>query len=934
MDVKYFKKEKPCENYSYTKSRMKNNQQTNILKTYNNINNEIIINIKNNDKYGNETDKKYEVRRIHLKLPDELIHKKDDLDFLEFNLRNTNNSTQSIPNSIIYKQNLEKQKFRLEQLINEFSIRNKLYSSNSINNTFQYTENNINNHDNDNDNYNDKLNKRSGKKENHNPINKMSVNYYKKPFHTQKKIVYHKINRLTCINKKEVVNCINTNKNNNTKRSKKKILEIIRKPKIYKYNPITNLTLKNFKETNQNETSKLNPNLTNNKQYKKIYPKEIKEDLRENRLPINVNRNKKLFSNNSSQVKNNESKDNNIINKRRNSFDRKTFRFLINQTNKNNDLSTSFSKYYNSCSKKKHLLKSNQFFNLNDSMSYTNTYNETESNNESTNTNNTKLRNTTNNINPILINDETNADKNYSRNIKNKKYILTALNSPKIHLINSSSKSRVNSNLNLFTLTDLNKNLISKTRNISAISLSGINLDLYYLEEKMKLVIDKIRNYEKCSNECYNYLKYFFEKNFFQELLKPIKDEVNIDKMSNYIKLEIICYFLCYNISLGVNFKKTEILLKSIFEILFNNFLLYLCLIISLCENKTDNIIIVLKKIIKDNMNTNIQNFFIDENKYIDTITNNSKSILDYYNIIINNIYNKNNDFESNDNMKFPKCFYNILTQNNNNEINEKLCEKIIPLFFREVSQSLNDLNIDFFQKFFDTILCFNNESDNKNKELNTNIENSILDANELKNKKYYLPEIKKDKEYSLILDLEDTLIHSKRDFNFRKKLNLCNINKKIIILRPYLLEFLQEMKQIFELILFSSNTPEYVNPILNKIQKDKKYFDFVLYRHHITLDDEGNNVKNLELLGRDLKKVIIIDDISRYFKLQKENGINIKPFYGNVNNDGNTLKILGEILQKIRKDAVNTRDIRISLDKFKEQLYPDVIDKSEVEMN
>ena len=193
------------------------------------------------------------------------------------------------------------------------------------------------------------------------------------------------------------------------------------------------------------------------------------------------------------------------------------------------------------------------------------------------------------------------------------------------------------------------------------------------------------------------------------------------------------------------------------------------------------------------------------------------------------------------------------------------------------------------------------------------------------------MPEIKSDKEYSLILDLEDTLIHSKRDFNFRKKINLCNINKKIIILRSYLLEFLQEMKPIFELILFSSNTPEYVDPILNIIQKDKKYFDFVLYRHHITLDDEGNNVKNLELLGRDLKKVIIIDDIPRYFKLQKENGINIKPFYGNVNNDGNTLKYLGEILKKIREDALNSGDIRISLDKFREELYPGIVDKLEM---
>ena len=929
MERKYFKKEKPFENYSYSKSRIKNNQQTNILKTYNNINNEIIINIKNNDKCGTETDKKYEVRRIHLKLPDELINKKDGLDFLNFNLRNSNNSTHSIPNSLIYKQNLEKQKFKLEQLINEFSIRNKLYSTGNINNTFQYTENNINNNDNDNDNYNDKLSQRSDKKENQNPINKINVNYYKKPFHTQKKIVYHKINHLSLINKKEIVNCLNTNKNSNQTGNKKKILEIIRKPKIYKYNPITNLSLKNTQEKNSNKNiiEKLNPKKIIKKEYKKIYPKEVNEDLRENRLPINVNRNRRFLSNNLSQVKDNES-NNNIINKAKNSFDRKTFRFLINQTNKNNDLSTSFSKYYHSCSKKRHLLKSSQLLSLNDSLSCTNTYNETESNNESTNTNNTKLRNTTNNVNPILINDETDSVKNCNKKIRNKKYLLTALNSPKIHFINHTSKSRVNSNIHLLTLTDLSKNLISQPRNISAISLSGINLELYYIEEKMKLVIDKIRNYEKCSKECYNYLKYFFEKNFYQELLRPIKDEENIEKMSNYIKLEISCYFLCYYISLGENFKITEILLKSIFDILFNNFILYLSLIISQCEKRTDNIIIVLKKIIKDNMNSNNQNFEIDENKFIDTITNNSKSIFDYYNIIINNIYNQ---IETNSVIKFPEYIYNILTPNNNIEINEEQCEKIIPLFFREVNKSLNELNIDFFQKFFDTILCFNNKSNNNNKEPNNNIEYDILDNNKTKNKKYFLPEIKSDKEYSLILDLEDTLIHSKRDFNFRKKINLCNINKKIIILRPYLLEFLQEMKSLFELILFSSNTPEYVDPILNIIQKDKKYFDFVLYRHHITLDDEGNNVKNLELLGRDLKKVIIIDDIPRYFKLQKENGINIKPFYGNVNNDGNTLKCLGEILKKIREDAVNNGDIRISLDKFREELYPNIVDKLEM---
>ena len=113
-------------------------------------------------------------------------------------------------------------------------------------------------------------------------------------------------------------------------------------------------------------------------------------------------------------------------------------------------------------------------------------------------------------------------------------------------------------------------------------------------------------------------------------------------------------------------------------------------------------------------------------------------------------------------------------------------------------------------------------------------------------------------------------------------------------------------MNSLYELILFSSNIPDYVDPIVQLIHKRQKYFDHILYRNHITLDEEGNNVKNLELIGRDLNKVIIVDDISRYFKLQKDNGINIKPFYSNTKKDGMTLQILADILKKIRKHTYN----------------------------
>jgi len=166
----------------------------------------------------------------------------------------------------------------------------------------------------------------------------------------------------------------------------------------------------------------------------------------------------------------------------------------------------------------------------------------------------------------------------------------------------------------------------------------------------MKLVTDKISSNGQCSNECYNYLQYFFENNFYNDLIKPFKNEENIKIMSNYIKFEIVCYFLCYNICSGDNFKKAEMLLKSIFDILFNNYILYLCIVVSQCKNKNDNIIIVLNKRIKDNINNDLllnhginYNYYLDENKYINIISNNSKNINDYYNIIINNIYKNNN---------------------------------------------------------------------------------------------------------------------------------------------------------------------------------------------------------------------------------------------------------------------------------------------------
>ena len=132
-------------------------------------------------------------------------------------------------------------------------------------------------------------------------------------------------------------------------------------------------------------------------------------------------------------------------------------------------------------------------------------------------------------------------------------------------------------------------------------------------------------------------------------------------------------------------------------------------------------------------------------------------------------------------------------------------------------------------------------------------------------------------------------------------------------------------MKSIYELIIFSENSQEYVEPIIEFIQKKENYFDYIICKPFISYDSRGNEIKDLSLLGRDMKNVIVVDNIKQYYT-NKDNLICIKSFFGDANNDKKTLKLLGNVLKEIKTDAENTGDIRISISHLKYKLYPKVI--------
>ncbi len=63
----------------------------------------------------------------------------------------------------------------------------------------------------------------------------------------------------------------------------------------------------------------------------------------------------------------------------------------------------------------------------------------------------------------------------------------------------------------------------------------------------------------------------------------------------------------------------------------------------------------------------------------------------------------------------------------------------------------------------------------------------------------------------------------------------------------------------------------------------EEKNVSYWLYRQHTYLS-EGVNVKDLSKLGRNIDKILIVDNVKENFMRQPENGIQIKSWYDDPN--------------------------------------------------
>ena len=374
--------------------------------------------------------------------------------------------------------------------------------------------------------------------------------------------------------------------------------------------------------------------------------------------------------------------------------------------------------------------------------------------------------------------------------------------------------------------------------------------------------------------------------------------------------------------------------LHSLIFYFHQNFIIFLYLIITNIQpssNHNTNIEIINNKnecikIITENKTwldkTDFKEFLLTNNKISkQTLINLLNQIKSYFQknnrdslYFQNNLYNKKNNSNN-----IIDLIINLFLSRITDQKNQKLSEFIKELkTFQEINFLLQLVNINNIPSIFNSnqnpeVYEFDTEdykqaqNDNENESIEFNIEENITTQRELEQKisEPYLNPINPKYKYTLVLDLDETLVHYTTD------------NESAYIqIRPGTEEFLIDLSKYYEIVIFTAALKKYADLVINSIDPNR-VISYRLYRQH-TISIGNSNVKDLSKLGRDLRHVIIVDNCLENFALQSRNGLKIIDFEGNEFDD--ELDYLKEDLIKLVKMKINdVRDylenIQISMD-------------------
>ena len=409
--------------------------------------------------------------------------------------------------------------------------------------------------------------------------------------------------------------------------------------------------------------------------------------------------------------------------------------------------------------------------------------------------------------------------------------------------------------------------------NINKNNSPSINIeDIIILQEKLKDIITALNKTKMMANECFEFWNFYYNCSIYCQLEKLFTNPIESNTVRISINYELLSIMICYDYSFDSDvLEKSFSFLLNIIKLNHKNLIIICEHILSKISNESINNIWVKKLSNIINSYKKIENIRISNMSSVDLINFNTNIILQNIRVILKNYKTMRNE-----------CLSNYL-----NNICDQTYEQINK-FFREYILRTNNLNGSILASVF----------------LRNNTMFNTLPAPYVRTKN--------NKEFSLVLDLDETLVH------FKEKMD--GEGNGVLRIRPGINEFLSQVGKYYELIIFTTATQDYADLLIDAVEEDKIYFDHRLYREHAVIID-NDFVKDLTRIGRPLDKIIIVDNMPQNFKLQRENGIMIKAFWGEDCYD----RALYELIPILVNIAKEGGDVRKGLEKYKDEILKKV---------
>lgn len=168
-----------------------------------------------------------------------------------------------------------------------------------------------------------------------------------------------------------------------------------------------------------------------------------------------------------------------------------------------------------------------------------------------------------------------------------------------------------------------------------------------------------------------------------------------------------------------------------------------------------------------------------------------------------------------------------------------------------------------------------------------TTVDNSGTNGNNPCNtgQKSLLPQIdvKTFKKKCAIIDLDETLVHSSfkpisnADFVVPVEID-GTVHQVYVLKRPHVDSFLQKMGEMYECVLFTASLSKYADPVADLLDQHR-VFSSRLFRDSCVFH-RGNYVKDVSRLGRDLDKIIIIDNSPASYIFHPDNAVPVLSWF------------------------------------------------------